>query len=98
MTADERIFRDMWAAGASVQEIAARFGICVATVHGYRFKYKLPKRLRSLERLPGDPTPDEIAERAAECREAHLAIRRGEPAENSWSRASQQRRRERLQA
>ena len=98
MTGEERIFRDMWAAGASVHEIAARLGICVSTVHGYRCKYQLPKRAPSLERLPGDPTPEEIEQRAAECREAHLAIRRGEPAENSWSRASQQRRRERLQA
>ena len=42
-------------------------------------QYRLPPRPRDRNQQTHDPTPDEIAQLAAECRERHYAQRRAEP-------------------
>ena len=77
MTERQQLFADMWNAGAAVNDIAAALGISRQHVHQMRFNLNLPKRPRT-EMVAGDPTPEEIAERARECRERHFATRRAE--------------------
>ena len=62
-------------------------------------QYGLPRRSPShktgtvdLGPLPTDPTPEQIAERARECRERHFLERRGETDENARSKAASWRR------
>lgn len=77
MTPRQRKFAELWNAGAAVAEIAAALGISRSNVHQMRFHLKLPKRDREDVRWC-DPTPEEIVERARECRERHYAMRRSE--------------------
>jgi len=49
-------------------------------------------RPRDKNQHGNDPTPDEIAQRAAECRERHYAQRRAEPDDLTNSKVSQWRR------
>ena len=79
MTEKQRILKEMWEAGAAVRDIAAALGVPVAAVYSLRHQYRLPKR-QKIHAEPETPTLEEIAERARECREAHYAMRRGEPA------------------
>jgi hypothetical protein len=59
----------LWASGASYQEIAAALGCSESYVHRLKMRHKLPNRQKSTrEILEDDPTPEQIAERAAECR------------------------------
>ena len=59
----------LWASGASYEEIAAALGCSMSTVHSLKARHKLPYRQRpTKEILESDPTPEQIAERAAECR------------------------------
>jgi hypothetical protein len=55
-------------------------------------QYRLPPRPRDRNQHAGDPTPDEIAERARQCRERHYAQRRAEPDDLTNSKVSQWRR------
>lgn len=82
MTPRQQLFADMWNAGAAVDDIAAALGISRQHVHQMRFNLNLPKRPRPEMRWD-DPTPEQIAERARECREAHYARRRSETDETS---------------
>jgi hypothetical protein len=55
-------------------------------------RHKLPPRPRDKNQQMNDPTPDEIAQRAAECRERHFAQRRAEPDCSTTSKVSKWRR------
>jgi hypothetical protein len=59
----------LWASGASYQEIAAALGCSESYVHRLKMRHKLPNRQKSTREIfEDDPTPEQIAERAAECR------------------------------
>jgi len=59
----------LWARGDSYQEIAAALGCSQSYVHRLKTRHKLPNRQKpNREIFDADPTPEEIAERAAECR------------------------------
>ena len=70
----------LWASGASYREIAAALGCSQSFVCVLKNRHKLPKRKRMVrEVFEDDPTPEQIAERAAECRAKwHTAEPRGE--------------------
>lgn len=63
-------------------DLACHFRCSVSSIDGLRVQFDLPKRKTCRWRriqVQADPTPDEIAVRAAECRERHMAQRRNEP-------------------
>lgn len=64
---DRELFAEMWFAGASVPEMAARLGCQPPAIYRLRIQYGLPNRppVRSSKK---DPTTSEIEERAAEVR------------------------------
>ncbi len=82
MTEKQKLLWDMWTAGAAVRDIAAALGVSVSVVYSLRHQYGLPKRTPVFA-FPDDPTPEQIAERARECREAHYARRRAETDETT---------------
>lgn len=75
-----------------IDEIARQLGVGQSTVYKHAKRHKLPRRnARTVIEPSGkkrtelyypslvvDPTPEEIAERARECRERHFAKRRSE--------------------
>lgn len=65
-------FRRMWDEGAAATKIAARYGLTTNRVYDLRRRFGCPDR-PSQKSKPIDPTPSEIAERAAALRERHLA-------------------------
>jgi hypothetical protein len=75
---DIPVLHSMWASDLEVPEIAVRLGCSVSTLYMLRDRHKLPPRPRMRVSVLTDPTPQEIAERARECRERHYAQRRGE--------------------
>lgn len=83
----------MWLSGAAVKEIAVALGVPIQTVYTLRHQYGLPKRERVCT-FPDDPTPEQIAERARECRERHYAKRRAETVDQVVSMVSKRRSRE----
>lgn len=59
----------LWARGDSYQEIAAALGCSQSFVSKLKDRHKLPNRQRANRDIfADDPTPEQIAERAAECR------------------------------
>lgn len=59
----------LWAAGKTHQEIAAALGCSEMYVSQLRERHQLPRRRRAFHGpQEDDPTPEQIAERAAECR------------------------------
>ena len=59
----------LWASGASYIEIAAAIGCSQSFIHTLKSRHKLPNRQRVTRKVcDNDPTLEEIAERAAECR------------------------------
>ena len=76
----------LWASDMDTDEIARHFQCSVSTLHLLSKRHALPKRRRKEVQLVGDPTPEQIAERARECRERHFAERRGETDGASRSR------------
>jgi len=67
---------ELWASGVSYIEIAAALGCSQSYVHRLKTRHKLPNRQRAnREIFNSDPTPEQIAERAAEC----IARREGPP-------------------
>jgi|GEM_PF-2515015 len=59
----------LWAAGVSYRDIAAALGCSESFVHRLKERHKLPNRQRAnREIFEDDPTPEQIAERAAEVR------------------------------
>lgn len=67
-------------------QIARSLGISVSTLYKQAEKHKLPKRERVYLDLTADPTPEEIEQRAAECRERHFAKRRRESEDDTRKR------------
>ena len=59
----------LWASGASYVEIAAALGCSQSYVHRLKTRHKLPNRQKGTREIfEDDPTPEQIAQRAAECR------------------------------
>jgi len=59
----------LWASGASYREIAAALGCSQSFVSRLKDRHKLPNRQKATREIfEDDPTPEQIAERAAECR------------------------------
>ena len=77
VTEKQKILWEMWTAGAPVKDIAGALGVSESVVYSLRHQYGLPKRER-IYSFEDDPTPEQIAERARECRERHYAMRRSE--------------------
>jgi transposase len=75
---DVPVLHTLWASELEMPEIAVRLGCSVSTLYLLRDRYKLPPRPRARVTMLKDPTPDQISERARECRERHYAQRRGE--------------------
>jgi len=74
----------LWARGDSYQEIAAALGCAQSHIHHLKVRHKLPHRQKpTREIFEDDPTPEQIAERAAECR-----ARREDPAVPKTERIS----------
>lgn len=64
---DRELFAELWLAGASVPEMAARLGCRQPAVYALRVQFGLPRRPR-VQCTKADPTPEEILKRAAEIR------------------------------
>jgi hypothetical protein len=59
----------LWARGDSYQQIAAALGCSQTFISTLKDRHKLPNRQKpNREIFDDDPTPEQIAERAAECR------------------------------
>ena len=67
---DEKEFVRLWYSEASLAEVCETLGITGGSLWHLQSKLGLPARgrPRDTQRRPGDPTPEEIKERAAECR------------------------------
>jgi len=70
----------LWARGDSYQQIAAALGCSTSFVSRLKVRHKLSHRQKPTKEIfADDPTPEQIAERAAECRAKwHTAEPRGE--------------------
>jgi hypothetical protein len=64
-------------------EVARRVGVSGSHLTRLASLYKLPERPAEHCAWVTDPTPEEIAERARECRERHYAQRRAEGEETT---------------
>lgn len=60
-------FWRMWVENVRAEEIAATFRVTTTCIYNLARKHKLPRRERVCKET-NDPTPNEIAERAAYCR------------------------------
>jgi len=61
--------RQLWARGDSYSEIAAALGCSMSYVSRLKQRHKLPNRQKGIREIDEpDPTPEQISERAAECR------------------------------
>ena len=75
------------------KEVARRLGVSASQLVRLVRRYKLPHRPPEYQSVARDPTPDEIAQRARECRERHYAQRRAEVEQTTrtkiwkWDRA-----------
>jgi hypothetical protein len=66
---DKNVLKRLWAAGKTHVEIAAALGCSAGYVEKLRIRHGLPRRPRCHHGpQDDDPTPEQIAERAAECR------------------------------
>lgn len=70
---DEVEFRALWLAGVPLRDIASRLNVGADTLGGVRRRLGLPARTAATRPRPrasaiDDPTPEEIATRAAEVR------------------------------
>ena len=88
----KRVERDellaLWQQGLTLIEMGLKLSCSSSTVGMLVKQHKLPPR-DQLRKMPlADPTPEEIAERARECRERHFAERRKEPACSTHSKVS----------
>ena len=103
--ADVALLFQMWAAGATIPEIAERFGVTNSTVSKWAQRYKLPRRLHPSHADAPAPTPEDdaaslaglalspwVEERAKVVRERHYLERRNEQEETARSKAAAWRR------
>ena len=65
---DVPVLHSLWASELELAEIAVRLGCSVSTLYMLRDRHKLPPRPRMRVSVLTDPTPQEIEERARECR------------------------------
>ena len=67
---DEKKFVRMWHSEATLAEICETLGITGGSLWFLQKKHGLPARgrPRDTQRRPDDPTPEQIEQRAAECR------------------------------
>jgi len=76
-------FRRLWCESEMDRtQLAIHFRCSVSSIDHLRAKLDLPKKKRCRfrpEQVVPDPTPEEIAERARECRERHFAEKLREP-------------------
>jgi hypothetical protein len=79
---DEPRVRELVAAGATMNDLAFEFVCSVGTIRSYLREHGIVAAMADTGVKP-DPTPDQIAERARECREKHFAARRREPWETT---------------
>ena len=79
--------RRQWDAGVPADAIAAHLGIRRHKLHELRRLHGIADRECKYRKRPADPTPEEIEERARECRERHYAERRAEKDETSRIKA-----------
>jgi hypothetical protein len=78
------LLKRLWAEGKTHQEIAAALGCSEMYVSQLRERHQLPRRRRAFHGpQEDDPTPEQIVERAAECR-----ARRPDPATPKEERVS----------
>lgn len=64
----------MWASGVSNADIAAALGCSESFVTKLARRHRLPRRQKPPKEIfENDPTPEQIAERAAEIRARHMA-------------------------
>lgn len=71
-------------------EVARRLGVTANQLTKLAEKYGLGRRGRQHRAFSmDDPTPEQIAERAAACRERHMAQRRAEDVCNTYRKVSQ---------
>jgi len=78
---DRAVLLDLWQRGLTLIEMGNAIGCSASTVGDLVKQHQMPPR-EPLKKMPlADPTPDEIAERARECRERHYAMRRAEKEE-----------------
>ena len=62
---DEQQLRDWWNSGVTVHEIARRFGVHRREIQKARERFGIADRHNKYRRRHVDPSPGEIAERAA---------------------------------
>ena len=99
--ADVALLFQMWAAGATIPEMAERFGVTNSTISKWAQRYKLPKRLHPSHADAPAPTPEDdaaslaglalspwVEERARVVRERHYLERRNEQEETARSKAA----------
>ena len=65
---DVPVLHSLWASELELAGIAVRLGCSVSTLYMLRDRHKLPPRPRMRVSVLTDPTPQEIEERARECR------------------------------
>ena len=65
---DVPVLHSLWASELELPEIAVRLGCSVSTLYMLRDRHKLPPRPRMRVTVLTDPTPQEIEDRARECR------------------------------
>lgn len=103
--ADVALLFQMWTAGATIPEMAERFGVTNSTISKWAQRYKLPKRLHPSHADAPAPTPEDdaaslaglalspwVEERAKVVRERHYLERRNEQEETARSKAAAWRR------
>jgi hypothetical protein len=77
---DRDLLRRLWLfTTMTPQEIAFELGSSRQFVREQAKLMGLPRKVPEYKHLERDPTQEEIAERAAECRKRHLAEKRAEP-------------------
>lgn len=79
---DEAVVRELVAAGATMNDLAFEFVCSVGTIRTFLRQHGIVAAMTD-PGVKSDPTPEEIAERARECREKHHAARRREPWETT---------------
>jgi len=88
---DVALLCQLWAdASITRQEVARQVGVSVTRLYLLRQRYGLPDRPHGERTAKDDPTPEQIAERARECRERHFAQRRGESEETTKKKISRE--------
>jgi len=70
MRIDSQEFRRLWESGTPAATIAGCFGLTMSQVYKLRRELSIKSRDKIVTK---DPTPSQIAERAAALREKHLA-------------------------